>query len=160
MNQLERPTLEEAHSFAVMIDAGLPEEQAIRYFYEAADPAEIKAELARWLRSTRVRRAQADLQGKSWQDMTLEERIDTGLTRHYNGLAWFLYARNYSDANQTEKAKLDTARSALEAKRAGQAGAADPLSRFFEDLKAGRLQLQQSGPAPVVRTPNGVLQES
>ena len=155
-NVLSRPTAEEAVQFAVMLDAGLPPESAIRYFYEAADSAEIMAELARWLKSTRVRRAAAELAGKSWTDMTLEERIDASLSRHYNGLAWFLFSTNYANAGQNEKGKLDTARTALEAKKAGQAGRGDPLTRFFDDLNSGKIKL--SNPGIPVRTAGAVLE--
>lgn len=129
-----------ALQFAIMLRAGLPAETAILYFTDSTDASEISAQLSRWTRSKHLQSAQLKLMGKNWQDMTLEEQIDCGLTQHYSTLAFLLWSTNYITVGANDKAKLDTARTALEAKRAGTSGQADPINRFFADFQAGKLK--------------------
>jgi hypothetical protein len=133
------PSPDEALQFCIMLQAGLPAEQAILYFTDSTDPGDIAALLGKWTRSRSVKAAQQTLLGKGWQEMTLEERIDCGLNYHYNSLAFLLFSTNYSSVGPTDKAKLDSARQALEAKKAGTAGQGDALSRFMDDFRAGKL---------------------
>lgn len=146
------PTDEQALQFAIMLQAGLPAEQAIVYFLETDDPAEVAATLGRWQKSRAVQKATLALLGKSWQDMSLDERIKTALDQHYSALAYLLFSTNYVTVGQTDKGKLDTARVALEQKLAGTAGKGDALSRFFDDLNSGRVKLNKA--TPVVPTLN------
>lgn len=143
------PSEDEAVAFCIMLQAGLPADQAILYFTDSTDPGEIAALLQRWSRSRAVKKAQHNLLGKSWQDMTLEERIDTGLSYHYNSLAYLLFSSSYISVGPADKAKLDSARIALEAKKAGTAGQGDALSRFMDDLRTGRVKVAK----PPVVTP-------
>jgi hypothetical protein len=73
--------------------------------------------------------------------MSLEDRMRTALDQHYNSLAYFLYSHNYTEANSSDKPKIDTARQAIEAKLAGQAGKLDALSQFFDDISTGKVKL-------------------
>lgn len=136
-----KPTDEQALQFAIMLQAGMPPSEAILYFVDTQDPAELAMILRNWTKSRAIKLALAKLQTKSWQEMTLMERINLALDQHYNGLAYLLYSQNYMEASQTDKAKLDTARGALEAKLAGTAGKESPLDRFFSDLNSGKLKL-------------------
>lgn len=145
-NSTNLPDDEQARAFCVMLSAGLPAETAILYFTDSDDPAQITFLVKKWLRSRAVQKAQKDLSGKSWQDMSMEERIEAGLNQQYNNLAYLCYSTNYITASDKEKAKLDTARTALEAKKAGTSGTLDPMSRFFEDVKSGRIQLNKPVP--------------
>src|SRR5512138_630759 len=104
------PTDEQALQFAVMIQAGLPAGEAIRYFTDEADPAALNALTTQWQRSRAVRRAMATLMKKPWQDMTLDERCRYALDHHYSQLAYLLFSSHYGEVGQTDKAKLDTAR--------------------------------------------------
>lgn len=135
------PTEEQALQFVIMLSAGLPPEQAILYFIETEDPNEIALSLGKWQRSRMVKQAHLKLLGKSWTDMTLDERIDNALNQHYSTLAYLLFSTNYISVGSTDKAKLDTARQALESKKAGTAGKGDALSQFMDDLKSGRVKL-------------------
>jgi hypothetical protein len=132
-------TDDEALQFVIMLSAGLPPEQAILYFTDETDPGAIATLLNKWLRSRAVKSAQRTLLGKNWQDMTLEERIDNGLNYHYNSLAYLLFSTSYLSVGPADKAKLDSARQALEAKKAGTAGQGDALSRFMDDFRSGKL---------------------
>lgn len=137
-------TQEIAFQFAVMLTSGMPAEDAIRYFIPEDDPDPLgtaKTTLSKWLRSTHVKQALKTLQGRSWQDMSGEERIKSALDLHYNQLAYFLYSHNYASLVGADKAKADTCRQALEAKLAGMAGKGDFLSRFFDDVQSGRVKL-------------------
>lgn len=134
------PSSDEALQFAVMLSAGVPAEHAICYFTETSDAAELALILNKWQRSPEVQRAQKIIDGKGWQDMTLEEKIDAALNQHYASLAYLLKTVNYATAGQSEKPKLDSARSALEAKKAGTAGREDPLSRFLADFTTGKMK--------------------
>jgi hypothetical protein len=139
------PTEEQALQFAVMISAGLPASEAILYFIESEDPAELAMLLKRWTRSKAVKRALSSLHRKPWQDMTLDERMRAALEQHYNGLAYMLFSNNYLEANSTDKGKLDTARAAIESKLAGTAGKLDALSQFYDDVNSGKLKLKSAG---------------
>lgn len=129
-----------------MLQAGLPAEQAIQYFTESQDSAEIAMMLGKWQRSAAVRSAQRELLGKAWQEMTLDEQVEAGLKQQYASLAYLCFSTNYITANQQEKAKLDSARTALEAKVAGTSGKGDALAQFMEDLRRGSVKL---GPKPL-----------
>ena len=142
------PTEDQAFQFAVMLQAGLPASQAILYFTNSEDPGEIALQLAKWLKSAHVRKAQARLMGKSWSDMTLEDRCKLALDQHYSGLAYLLLTVHYGEASPADKSKLDSARQSLEAKLAGTAGKQDALSQFFDDLNKGKLKLAK--PVPVL----------
>lgn len=135
------PTDDDALQFCIMLQAGLPPEQAICYFTDSPDPADVALLLSKWMRCRAVKRAQQRLLGKSWQEMTLEERVETGLTYHYNSLAYLLFSQNYSSVGPADKAKLDSARNALEQKKAGTAGQGDALSRFMDDLRTGKVKV-------------------
>lgn len=144
------PSPDQALQFVIMLSAGLPPEQAILYFIDPdLDPSQIAVLLRKWTHSRAVKAAQHQLLGKNWQDMTLEERIDHGLSYHYNSLAYLLFSTNYSSVGPTDKAKLDSARLALEAKKAGTAGAQDPIQRFWDDLRTGRIKVPGTVPPPL-----------
>lgn len=121
-----------------MLQAGLPASEAILYFIDTQDPSELAMVLRNWTRSSAVKRAMARLIKKPWQEMTLGERMETALEQHYNSLAYLLFSTNYSEAGSTEKQKLDTARSAIEAKLAGTAGKMSEMDRFLADVAAGK----------------------
>lgn len=132
------PSPDEATQFCMMLQAGLPAGEAIRYFTAEEDPATLGIILRKWRRCREVARAWKVIQGKSWTDMTLDEKMRAGLDMAYAGLAFVLYNTNYAEASASEKAKLDTARTAIEQKLAGTAGAGDPMSRFIADMQAGK----------------------
>lgn len=142
------PEPDQAKAFVIMLKAGLPSEQAILYFTDSDDPKFIADLHAKWLRSRAVAKAQRELLGKDWTEMTLDEQIETALNQNYASLAYLLFSVNYITADQMQKAKLDSARTALEAKKAGTAGRTDALSMFFDDVKAGRVKLLPK-PIPV-----------
>jgi hypothetical protein len=137
------PTKEQALQLALMLQSGMPSEDAVTYFVTDAtiSPADIVAMHDRWMRSDTLKSAVLELQGKPWQDLGLEERIKLAIDKHYSEMAYFLYSRNYATLGGQEKAKADTCRTALEAKLAGMAGKMDALSRFWDDIAGGKLKL-------------------
>lgn len=141
-----------AFQFAVMLQAGLPPTQAILYFAESDDPADLSAQVRKWMASRLVKTAMLKLMKKPWQEMTLDERCRTALDQHYSQLAYLLHSEHYGEASPADKAKLDTARQAIEAKLAGMAGKTDALSQFLLDMKEGRLKIAK--PAPVAVLPS------
>lgn len=149
MNQPLNPSDDQAMQFAVMLSAGLPAEHALSYFVETSDMAEFALILQKWQRAKNVQKAQQILEGKSWQEMNLEEKIESALNQHYASLAYLLRTTNYVIAGQIDKVKLDSARTALEAKKAGTAGQTDSLSMFLNDIKAGKVKL-----APAIQRSN------
>lgn len=140
-SQIDLPTDEQAHQFAVILQAGLPASQAILYFVETVDPATAQAATQVWTRSRAVRKATQALMGKTWQAMTLDERMHHALSLHYSQLATLLFTNNYIEATAPEKTKMDTARTALEAKVAGTAGQMNAMEQFFADVKSGAVKL-------------------
>ncbi len=142
------PTEDEAMQFAVMLTAGMPPEEAIVYFFEDKDNA--LAAQPRWLSASTVKAAIKKLQGKSWQHMTADEKIQLALDKHYTELAYFLYSRNYVNLQGQDKAKADTCRTTLEVKQAGLAGKMEPLAVFWNDVKSGKVKLNVPTPAASV----------
>lgn len=129
-----------ALQFAVMLQAGLPAAEAILYFTDETDPGVLRDLTSKWMRSRAVKKAMATLMSRPWQDMTLDERCRYALDHHYSQLAYILFSSHYGEVGQVDKAKLDTARQAIEAKLAGLAGKTDALSQFFADLNSGKLK--------------------
>lgn len=140
------PTEQQANEFALLLMAGLPAKEAIFYFITTDDPLEAAQELKRWLRSKPLRVAMEALEGKPWHYRTTDERMRGALDMHYSQLASILRGHNYAEADPSMKSKMDAARTALEAKLAGQAGRGDALSRFFDDITTGRVKLPQAIP--------------
>lgn len=130
------PDKDSALQFAIMLQAGLPASEAIRYFTDSQDPKELALMLDKWLHSKSVAAAQVVLLSKPWQEMTLDEQCKTALDYAYAGMAYFLFSRNYSEMGTTDQAKYNAARQALESKLAGMAGKGDPLSQFLADFVA------------------------
>lgn len=135
------PDDDTALQFAIMVQAGLPAIEAIAYFVETENPQELGLALDCWQKSPKVRAATLKLMGKAWHLMTTDERMKLGLDLLYSQYAYLLYSRNYLEAGDKERAKMDEARKAIEAKLAGQAGRGDQLSQFFEDVRTGRVKL-------------------
>lgn len=147
------PTREQASQFVILLSAGLPASDAIRYFL-GDEPdggwteAAIQRFLARWAAHPSVAAAQKRLMGKEWQELSAEERIKYALDKHYAEMAYFLFANNYGSIGGADKVKADTCRGVLETKLAGMAGKLDPLSNFLQDIMAGRVKLGEPGVAP------------
>ena len=138
------PTKEAAMQFCLMMQAGMPAADAIRYFLPAEQFAllndkEVRQLIDGWLADPEVRAAQLSLMGQPWQTMNAEEQIRYAINKHYVEMAYFLYANNYVELRGESKAKADTCRLALEAKIAGTAGQSDPLSRFYEEVVKRKL---------------------
>lgn len=137
------PSKDEALQLALMVTAGMPTIEAIKYFYPSEpDPERIRFEHDRWMRTDEVKRAIKHVQGgKNWQEMSLEERIKFAVDKHYSELAYFLYTNNYATLTGADRQKADICRAALEAKLAGTAGKMDALTSWFDDVKSGRVKL-------------------
>lgn len=132
---------EQALQFALMMKSGMPPLDCLQYFYPQADAAELASVLPEWNRSENVRRAILQLQGKPWQEMSLDEQIRFAIDKNYSEMAYYLYSHNYSTLQGTDKQKADTCRTALEAKIAGTAGQLNPLTNFWNDIRTGKVQL-------------------
>lgn len=131
----------EALQFALMLGSGMPQVDVIAYFFPTLDPGELKVELNKWMGSPTVRSAILTQMGKAWQDMTLEERIQFSIDKHYSEMAYFLYSHNYAQLVGPDRQKADICRQALEAKIAGNAGKLGPIEAFWADIKSGRVKL-------------------
>lgn len=141
-NPLTSPTKIEAHQFALMLGSGMPGIDVLAYFLPELGATDLKQELARWLATPVVRASILAQMGKSWQDMTLDERITFSVDKHYSEMAYFLYSHNYSQLMGPDRQKADICRQALEAKIAGNAGKLGPLESFWADIKSGKVQLK------------------
>lgn len=141
------PSDEQAYALAVMLTSGMPSHVAFSYFLEPEIDAIAAAQYQNlWLKSKNLQKAILKLQGKAWQEMSLEERVKYAVDKHYGEMAYYLYAHNYSELSGAEKTKADTCRAVLEAKLAGMAGKVDPLSKLYDDL----LQAAKKQSAPAV----------
>lgn len=133
------PTPEQAYQLAVMLAAGMPGLEAIRYFVPedvAEMPAQLKAEHDKWMKSPAVQQAQLAIMGKSWESRTLEEKIRFSVDKNYTERAYYLFSRNYAEITGNEKTKADNCLEVLERKLAGQAGSVDGLAAFYRDVQA------------------------
>lgn len=135
------PTKEQASQYALMIHGGMPPVDALAYFFPDSGPEELSSIAHDWSRSPTVQRRILELQGKTFQDMTLDEKIKLSLELHYSQMAYFLYSRNYSLLSGTDKQKADTCRLALESKIAGTAGQTNPLISWWDDVRRGKVTL-------------------
>lgn len=138
------PSAENAHEFAVILSSGMPAMQAIDYFFSDLSEKDRRALVDHWYSSAAVQDAILKLQGKRWQDMSLEEKISYTLDKNYAEQAYFLYSHNYSELIGHEKAKADDCRRSLEAKLSGMAGKMDALSTFWGDMVSGRIKAPNS----------------
>lgn len=150
-----RPTPDQALQFAIMVTAGIPPREALTYFTDAQG-ADFDLIFDGWCRSREYSQALLKLQGKAFQDMTLEERIQWSLNKTYTEMAYFLHSHNYSELEGALKTKADTCRQVLENKQAGMAGQLNVLSQFWADMAAGKFaqRLNQSTPE-IVKWPHG-----
>lgn len=147
---MKLPDESQAYQFALMVMAGVPNEEALRYFIDAdvqPDPIQFASWAKQWARSPEVMKQMVKLQHGSWVDLTPQQRIQLALDKHYNEMAYFLYTHNYADlaAHPAVKTKADSCRTTLEAKVAGMAGKLNPLSAFWEDM----MRKQSAGQIPV-----------
>lgn len=140
------PSKDQALQFAIMLQAGLPASEAILYFTDERDPGSLGEILGDWLKSRALKSAQLALMRRPWQELSLEERIRYALDQHYSQLAYFLFSHHVTEMGAADHTKATTARQALEAKLAGQAGRQDALSRFFDDINQRRIQLNPGQP--------------
>lgn len=135
------PSAESASQFALMLAAGVPPADAIRYFLPEEMDATSVANLARvWQRHRLVAEALTRLQGGEWVQLSHEQRIELVLRKAYMEMAYLLYSNNFADpaVHPGILARMQTARQALEAYKAGNAGKKDPFAEFIEDLRAGK----------------------
>ena len=140
---MAKPTKEQALQFAIMLSSGVPSRVAVTYFLPEDFPEGSVIGLhEEWMKSEAIQQAILQLQGKAWQEMTVEERINLSIEKHYSEMAYYLYANNYVDMVGAAKTKADTCRSALEATRAGLAGKTDAISRVWDDVVAGLVQIR------------------
>lgn len=128
------PTKEQALAFAIMLKAGLPKSDAIRFFVDSDDPRDLMEAINGFMRSRNLAEAQKELLKKSWQEMNIDEQVKTALDYAHSGMAYFLFSTNYSEMGQSDQAKFNAARTALEARQAGTLGKSDPLTRFLEEF--------------------------
>lgn len=148
-----KPTADQARAFAIMLQAGVPASDAIRYFTDSAEPTELALMLRDWTSSRAVASATRAIEGSAWEDLSLEQKCTRARDMHYAGLAYYLYRTHYAEVGPTDQAKLDKARAAVDAFLAGRAGNSDPLSEFFNDLMAGKLKA--NAPSQQVLPPVG-----
>jgi len=138
------PSKAEALQFALMLKSGMPAGEAIVYFLAEGqewNATEVDGLCRSWMRSEAVKAAVEATMGRPWQDMTPEEQIKFAVDKHYCEMAYYLYSRNYVELEGAAKLKADTCRVALEAKMAGMAGKMDPLTRFWDDIRSGRVRI-------------------
>lgn len=141
------PSPDNARQFALMLQAGLPANDAITYFPDAQDLDNIAIqELAKeWVNSPLVAKAEAALNRGEWVGLAPLERIKLALERHYAQMAYMLYTHNFAESRDPNVlTKLERARVALELKIAGQTAPTNALASFYDDVKAGRITIPKT----------------
>ena len=160
-------TRETADQLALILGSGMPLVEAVRYFLDPQaleeSPELVRQISDRWSTSKLLAQAIEKIQGKSWGLMSLEERINLAISKHYTEMAYYLYSRNYTELEGAARLKADTCRDSLEKKLAGTAGQRDALASFLADVKNGVVRLGQpiTPPKPLMSLkdlPNGQTQ--
>jgi hypothetical protein len=141
---------DQALQFALMMESGMPIPDIMTYFFPESSPNERLAIANGWTRSRALAKAIKQLQGDDWHLMTLDQRIQFAINKHYSELAYFLYTHNYAEASGMDKTKADVARSVLEHKLAGTAGKGSPIEQFWDDLKNNKIKLATQPAIPVI----------
>jgi hypothetical protein len=135
---------EAAYEFAMMLQTGIPAADAVAYFIDEVHPEAAKEIGMKWVRSKEVQAAMASIQRAPWASLRPDERIKLALDKHYSEMAYFLYRNSFVElSHPTMLQKANTCRMALEAKLAGMAGQMTQLSRFWDDLVAGKISIPQ-----------------
>jgi hypothetical protein len=143
---------EQYRQLAVMMTSGMPSVDAIRYFaLDGMDDAALMVFHDTVIRAKALARAVRELQGKSWQDMSLDEKMKWAVEKHYAEMAYFLYSHNYSELSGLEKTKADTCRVSLEQRLAGTSGQMNALDQWFADVRSGKVKLGTAVVAPAGR---------
>lgn len=140
MSSIIGPSDDQAFQFAIILSSGIPPREAIPYFYPDTPPEDFPAILKLWFKSAAVSAAIEKVQGKRWQEMSLEERVKYAIEKQYSEMAYFLYSRNYAEITGSDKQKADTCRTTLEAKLAGMAGKMNSLEQFYADMASGKVK--------------------
>lgn len=133
---VEGPSDDQAHQFAKLLLAGVPQPDALCYVLGSVEPGIIELALPRWMRSPRVVDALATLNGGRWPSLDADARMDIALDKHYAELAHYLYTHDYDTAEGKTLSKLDKAREALESQRTGRIQANSPFMRFLNAILA------------------------
>lgn len=143
-------TPNQAEQFALMLSSGMPAIDAAAYFVAqevSRDPSQLGAAASHFLSLPVVKDAIRRVQGKAWQEMSLEERVKFAVEKNYAEAAYFLYSHNYALLQGADRQKADTCRQVLEARLAGTAGKQSPLEQWMEDVKSGRVVLPTVRPS-------------
>lgn len=136
---------ETARQFAILRSSGIPELEVMNYFAEEGQTiADLRTQLGYWLRSKTVQDAILMIQGKPWEDMSLEEKIKNSIDKHYTEVAYFLFSHNYAELEGAGRTKADICRQVLETKLAGMSGKTDALSKFWADMASGAIKVPLS----------------
>lgn len=133
------PSVEQAAELAMMITAGMPSVEAIRYFCSDPDAGLVRHVHDAWMKHENVAQAILKLQGKSWHKMSKDERLQWAKDKAYAEMAYYLYSHNYSELTGNELLKYDSCRKAIETKLAGLEGQNDG-QRFWNELLSGKLK--------------------
>jgi hypothetical protein len=137
-----KPSAQQARDFAKLLETGAPAEHIIAFLLPELDDPSIPELAKRWMKDRTVKAARFDLLG--WQQMPLEEKARAGLNRTYAAIAYHhKFAKPYTEQETSERSKTDTTIPVLERFLAGTAGRGDATSRFFEDVLAGKIKLNQ-----------------
>jgi hypothetical protein len=123
-----------------MLASGMPGLEAIRYFCSDPDPGLVRHVHDAWMRAETVALAILKLQGKPWQRMSKDERLQWAKDKAYAEMAYYIYSHNYSDLSGQELAKYDSCRKAIEVKLAGMEGQVEGLGKFWDDLLSGKVK--------------------
>lgn len=134
------PSAEQAAELALMLASGMPSLEAIRYFTSETDPGLIQHIHAAWMGSENVSAAILKHQGKPWQRMSKDERLNWAKDKAYAEMGYFIYSHNYSELSGAELQKYDSCRKAIETKLAGLEGQVEGLSQFWNNLLSGKIK--------------------
>ena len=133
---IRRLTDTEGREFALMLLAGAPVADIVPDFWNSPGDEQTRIACEQlWPQQPEVREAiEALAGGQPWHQLSDEARWELALQQHYSELAYILWTTNYAEAEGPTRTKVDTCRTAIEAKVAGMAGRDSPLAQFYHDL--------------------------
>ncbi len=144
-----QPTSIEAVFFAQGLELQIPGEVVLGVIDPEILPDCLPDVADRWMRHQAVRAARFDL--RAWMEQSPEARMQQGLVRAYNAMAWFLVQTNLVDATGAVLVKALKFIEMLERRLAGTAmKPMDEATKFWQELQARKAPPSKGGRATTI----------
>jgi len=147
--EIARPRLTKAlaEEFVKLLNAGLPQLEALGYFspaYSSFSKEQREAWMAEWAADPLMIAAVSAANRGDWPDLSEDQRVEVSLALATNQMAHFLYTRSYHEVMGADFDKWVDARKALQARVDARTGTGE--SAYEKFLKSLLSQSAAAGP--------------